>query len=415
MIEHKVRLPIKAWYGDEEATVEFPESWDVQVCRMAGHDAAPWTSDQIRSALDNPYGSPTLQELAKGKEQAVILFDDLTRPAPTSRILPFVLDDLMAAGFEEDRIRFVGAYANHVAMMQDDFVRKLGVDIVRRFRVYNHNPYENLVDAGRTERGTKLLVNREVMSCDLKIGIGGLIPHMGAGFGGGAKLVFPGVMGIDSVAYNHGELRNKTTAETGMLGVVDGNVMRADIEEAARTIGLDFKVDVLVNNRRDVIGVFAGDFIEQHRAGVKQAKEVYATPTPRELDIVVTNAYPIENQATKAAWPARLCLKEGGTAVVVTHSPEGQASHYLMGRFGTNYGGRGWTAGKAGIEKANQTLVCSPYLSRTDLDGFGPEEKVIGLATWEETLNKLLESYPNKAKVGVFPCASIQLPKGAAS
>ncbi|MBK35595.1 MAG: hypothetical protein CME26_08735 [Gemmatimonadetes bacterium] len=413
MGSERIKIPTKAWYGEEELAINFPDRWNVTECRMAGHDTPALSDDQIREQLQNTYGTEPLEKLAQGKKEVVILFDDLTRPAPTSRILPFVLRTLHETGIEEDHIRFVGAFANHVAMMQDDFVKKLGADVVRRYRVYNHNPYENLVHVSDTTAGTKLLVNREVMACDLRIGIGGLIPHIGAGFGGGAKLVFPGVMGIESVAHNHGKLRDKPTAKTGMLGIVDDNTMRGDIEEAVRMIGLDLKIDLLINPRREIIGVFAGDIIAQHRAGVEKAKKLYSTPTPENLDIVVTNAYPIENQATKAVWPARQCLKEGGTAVVITHTPEGQVSHYLTGRFGTNYGGRLWNPARAGVPNAKRVVLCSPCVARNDLDRFG--EGAVACGTWEETMNEVAKDYPGEASVGVFPYASIQLPEAAAS
>ncbi|MDP6037597.1 MAG: lactate racemase domain-containing protein, partial [Candidatus Latescibacteria bacterium] len=389
---HNINVPVKAWYGEEEMSLDFPDTWDVQHCPMVGHDTPALDDAQIREALENPYDTATLREMAKGKKQVVILFDDLTRPAPTHRILPFVLESLADAGIEDDQIRFVGAFANHAAMSQEDFVKKLGVDVVRRFRIYNHNPYEHLVDLGETSRGTPVLINREVMACDLKIGIGGLIPHPGAGFGGGAKMVFPGVTGLEAVAVNHGRPRppEMNTEQTGMLGKVEGNVVREDIEEAVRKVGLDMKIDLLINNRREVVGVFAGDFVAQHRAGVKRARELYATPTPPDCDIVVTNAYPIENQAGKSLWPTRLCLKKGGTAVVVAQSIEGQALHYLTGRFGTDYGGRLWSKGRGLIPDAGRILVCSSYLSRTDLDRFGKDDRVVGCETWEETMKHLI-------------------------
>jgi hypothetical protein len=252
------------------------------------------------------------------------------------------------------------------------------------------------------------------MACDLKLGIGGLIPHPGAGFGGGAKLVFPGVMSIKSVAYNHGNLRNHDRSETfGMLGRVDGNVLRSDIEEAVGKVGLDMKIDLLINNRREIIGVFPGEFVAQHRAGVKKAREVYRTPCPKNLDIVVSNTYPIENQATKGVWPARVSLKEGGVAVIVTQTIEGQALHYLTGRFGTDYGGKLWNPTKAGVTNASKVIVCSEYLSRIDLDRFGSDDKVVGCATWDDVLRELKQDYPDNATVGVFPCAAIQCPEDA--
>jgi nickel-dependent lactate racemase len=412
-----IRIPIKAWYGDEEMELQFPATWEVQECRMAGHDAPALTDEQLRDALHRPLGTEPLRVLAQGRQQVVILFDDLTRPAPTWKILPFVLEELRQAGITDDQIRFVGAFANHAAMSQEDFVKKLGKEVVRRFRIYNHNPYEHLVEVGKTTQGTPVLINREVMACDLKIGIGGLIPHLGAGFGGGAKMVLPGVAGIASADYNHrmvgGMGGDRSVQGKSRLGKIDGNEVRDDIEEAVRMVGLDMKIDLLVNNKREIIGVFAGDFIAQHRAGVEQAKKLYATSVAGECDIVVTNAFPIENQVIKGIWPANLSLKEGGHAVVVVQSVEGQALHYLAGRFGTNYGGKMWGAPQQLlVPKAQRLLVCSAYLSRTDLDVYGPSEKIVPCASWGEVLVHLMAAYPQNAKVAVYPYAAIQYPAG---
>ena len=415
MNTHTVSIPIKAWYGDEETELQFPETWDVQTCRMAGHDTPALSDDRLREALRHPLGTEPLREMAQGKKQVVILFDDLTRPAPTWKILPFVLEELREAGITDDQIRFVGAFANHAAMCLEDFAKKLGEEVVRRFRIYNHNPYDHLVDLGKTARGTPVLINREVMDCDLKIGIGGLIPHLGAGFGGGAKMVFPGVAGIDAVDYNHrtvGDLGGDRSKKKLRLGQVEDNDLRQDLEEAGRKVGLDMKIDLLINNRREIVGVFAGDFITQHRAGVEKAKQLYATPIAESCDITVTNTFPIENQAVKGVWPANLSLKEGGLAVVVAQSVEGQALHYLAGRFGTNYGGKMWGgAQQISIPKAGRILVYSSYLSRSDLDMFGAPDKVVPCATWGEVLIHLLAAYPQKARVGVYPYAAIQYPE----
>lgn len=413
-----IRIPIKAWYGDEEMELQFPETWEVQECRMAGHDTPALSDEHLRGAVQRPLGAEPLRQMARGRKQVVILFDDLTRPAPTWKILPFVLEELQAAGIADDQIRFVAAFANHAAMCLEDVAKKLGKEAVRRFRIYNHNPYEHLVDLGKTTRGTPVLINREVMACDLKIGIGGLIPHLGAGFGGGAKLVLPGVAGMASADHNHrvigGIGGDRSTEKKFRLGHIEGNEIREDIEEAVRMVGLDMKIDVLVNNRREVIGVFAGDFIAQHRAGVEQAKQLYATPLATDCDIVVTNAFPIENQVIKGIWPANLSLKEGGQAVVVVQSVEGQALHYLAGRFGTHYGGKMWGAPQGLlVPKAKHLLVCSAYLSRTDLDTYGPSDKVVACATWGEVLIHLMAAYPHKAKVAVYPYAAIQCPEGA--
>lgn len=249
------------------------------------------------------------------------------------------------------------------------------------------------MDLGKTSRGTPILINREVMACDLKIAIGGLIPHISAGFGGGGKMVLPGVAGIKSTEHNHrvvGKRGMDRSAAKLSHGQVEGNELRQDLEEAAEKVGLDMKIDLLVNNRREIIGVFAGNFIQQHRAGVKKGRELYTTPVVANSDIVVMNAYPIENQTIKAVWPGRLALKEGGLAVIITQSVEGQALHYLGGRFGTDYGGKMWSPPKGLIiPQAEKILVCSSYNSRSDLDTYGPPERVVPCGSWGEVLLNL--------------------------
>ena len=419
MASTTIRIPTHAWYGDREMELQFPPTWQVQECRMAGHDTPALDDDQLLAQLRSPLGTPPLRELARGRKQAAILFDDLTRPAPTWRILPLVLGELHAAGLAEDQIRLIGAFANHAAMSLEDFIKKLGADVVRRYRVYNHNPFEHLVEVGTTSRGTRVEINREVMACDLRIGIGGLIPHRSAGFGGGAKLLVPGVAGIATVDHNHRVLGRRTTKAHGedtargthLLGNIEDSVIRQDLEEAVALVGLDFKVDLLINPRREVVQVFAGQFVEQHRAGVGAAQRLYATPLAADCDVVVTNTYPIENQAAKGIWPPDLSLKEGGVAVVVCESVEGQAPHYLGGRFGSDYGGKIWSpAEQCPIRKAGQLLVCSRYQSRTDLDVYGPGGNVVPCANWSEVLSHLTARFPQGAKAAVYPYAAIQLP-----
>ena len=97
-MNQKIQIPIKAWYGDEETSLHFPEGWNVQHCQMAGHDTPALNDNQLRESLENPYETETLRKLARNKKKVVILFDDLTRPAPTHRIIPFVLESLSDVG-----------------------------------------------------------------------------------------------------------------------------------------------------------------------------------------------------------------------------------------------------------------------------------------------------------------------------
>ena len=403
----EIRIRVNSFYGDNEIELMFPDTWQVTECRMAGHDKPPLSDEEMRRAVRSPIGTPRLSELARGKKQVCIIFDDIPKPTPASRIAPFVLEELHAGGIADDQIRFLCAPGTHRPLLYPEFVAKLGREIVERYPVYNHSIWENLVNVGTTTRGTPMWVNREFAACDLRLGIGSLFPHPNAGFGGGGKLVLPGISGIETIDYHH-----KHQKENIGLGRLDDNVFRLDIEEAARMAGLHFKVDSVLNNRREVVGLFAGDLVDEHRAGAKLALEIHATETVEDADILVSNTYPDECQAIRATWPVPRSLKEGGDVVLVTHSYDGQNLHQFAGRFGTNYGGRGYTPRRVGgnLTKANRVIVLAPNLSWNDRESIGPPEKVEWYRTWAEVLADLASRHGPGARVAVYPYAPLQIP-----
>ena len=402
-----IKMRVNAFFGDNEIELAFPNNWQVTECRMAGHDKPALSDEEMRRAMRSPIGSPRLSELAKGKKQVCILFDDLPKPTPASRMVPFVLEELHAGGITDSQIRFVCAPGTHRPLIYPEFAAKLGADIVQRYPVYNHSIWENLVNVGTTKRGTPVWVNREFASCDLRLGIGSLFPHGSAGFGGGGKLLLPGVSGIETIDSHHKNIR-----ENASLGRVDDNAFRLDLEEAARMAGLHFKADAVLNNRREVVGLFAGDFVAEHRAGAALARQVYSTETLKDCDVLVLNSYPDEPQAGRALWVIPFSLKEGGDVVVLTHSFEGQNLHQWGGRFGTEYGGRGWHPRSLDRHpgKAGQTIVMAPHLSWYDREMIGPADKVTWCKTWAEVLAELTSRHGAGTKVGVYPYAPLQMP-----
>lgn len=408
----KVSLRVAGWFGERNIELDFPSSWEVTERRMAGHDRPALTDGQMRAALQNPIGTPRLSELAKGKEKVVILFDDLPKPTPASRMVPFVLEELRAGGIKDDQIRFLSAPGTHRYMTYQELAAKLGPDIVEKFPVFQHNTYENTVFVGTTRNGTPVHVNREFASCDLKLGIGSIIPHQSAGFGAGGKIILPGIAGMQTVAYHHTHMRKGDFAETAKLGRVDDNAFRLDIEEGARLAGLQFKVDSILNNRREVVGLFAGDFVAAHRAGVKLAREVYATEMLKNMDVVISNSYPDECQFRRCTWTVPISLREGGDVVIVNHSHSGQVVHQWNGRFGTDYGGGGWKPGGTAVHltKAGRVIVMAPFLTKVDRMEFGADEKVVWFKTWAEVLADLMLRHGPGTKVGVYPYPPIQIP-----
>ena len=294
--------------------------------------------------------------------------------------------------------------------MYPEFAAKLGAEVVARYSVYNHNIYENHVFLGTTSRGTPVHVNKELTSYDLRVGIGGIIPHSSAGYGGGGKIVMPGVSSIDTITSHH---KHFTGAARVERGCVHDNDFRLDIEEAARLADLHFKVDAVMNNRHEVVGLFAGDFVEEHRVGVELAQRVYPTKVTQEADVVVSNTYPDESQFMRSTWCVPLSLNEGGDVVMVIQSHEGQNLHQYGGQFGSDFGGRGWVPGLRAklLAKAERVLVFAPFLSMYDRMELGaPKKQVVWCKDWGEVLAELAMGHGLGTKVAVYPYASLQTP-----
>lgn len=246
------------------------------------------------------------------------------------------------------------------------------------------------------------------MACDLKIGIGSIAPHQFAGFGGGGKIVLPGVAHIDTIMYNHGTLVKNYPGCIG-LGKIEGNVPRLDIDEAAKMAGLDVKVDAIINLRGEMTGLFVGDPILEHREGVKLAKDVYKTVPAKNMDIVVVNAYSKANECVIASSIGVPSLKEeGGDLVVIANAPGGQVVHYLFGEFGES----GETKLRGNTPplptKVKRPIALLPF--KDHLHGslsrrFSP---IIWVKTWKEVLDLLIEEWGDKANVAVYPDGTTQ-------
>ncbi|MBU0992322.1 MAG: DUF2088 domain-containing protein [Proteobacteria bacterium] len=403
----KITLPRHLWYGNSLFDIDLPDNWQVDTSKMNGYDKKPISLEAIENTIKNPIHATPLSEMAKGKKRAVIIFDDMTRPTRAYEIAPFIVKELLKGGVEEDYIVFVCALGTHGALSFNEFRKKLGKDIVKKFRVFNHNIYENCVSIGKTSRGTDLMINREVAEADIKIGIGCVTPHVQAGFSGGGKLILPGIAHIDSISHYHLKVESMARETTGM-GKYENNILRNEIDEAAKMVGIDFFVNVLVNGRGETTDVFAGDLLAAHIKAVKKAKTHYATePIPLAKDLVIANAFVKANEMPIALLAGIIPLKNfTGTIIIIADSPEGQVVHYLLGRWGTGFGGRQYPIST--IPSSVDLIIMAPYLDKTFGDWFSNPEVITWTENWEETLEILKPQFGAGTKAAVIPNATLQ-------
>jgi len=404
------KIPWAAWRDPDNLNLTFPDTWDLTMCRMKGADDLELSSDEIKKAILNPIGTPRLAEIAEGKNSVVIVVDDMTRTTQASKILPHLFEELNRVGIEKDNIKILLAIGAHRPMNKNDCVLKLGKDIADNYIIENHHPYNNLIYLGESKIGTPIDVNKTYYDADLKIAVGGVIPHPLAGFGGGAKIVLPGVCGIRTLEANH---------SAGMRGVGAGlgrmTEIREDIENIADVIGLDFSVNVIMNEIGDIAATFSGNFRDAHRKTMEIAKERYKTTLSMDNQICFMNSFPEDSELNQSLKCFNLLmvapnafLDRKGTIVLMSSSYEGRGYHSLIAETGaklySNF--ENLILWKALVKKRN-VIFFSPNISEQDLYHFFPKTVKL-MKNWNDVITELEDHHGNNPKASIIP-TSIQL------
>jgi nickel-dependent lactate racemase len=387
----------------------FPDSWDIEVCNMAGWDRPALGEEGIQKAIANPIGMPPIREAAKGKKEVVIIFDDLARPTRAYEIVPAILKELAQAGIPDRHIRFVAGYGAHGMMTRAMFAKKLGDDIVARYGVYNHNIYENCAHVGTTSNGTPVSVNAEFAACDFKISINVCCPHHLVGFSGGAKMIIPGVASKETIIANHTMMADKLGFRGG-AGSETTTLAYRDMEEAADLAGLDVNVECLVNEYGETISLFAGALRPAHEAAVEEAVGHYLTPKVKDKDIVIANTYAKITEWGLGMKAAASVKGSGGDFVLIANSPDGIVPHFLSLAWGTTIGGEFWkmrSGGRAIPENFHRLIVYSEYPEEAGMRWFEESPKLSQVTSWEVVLDMLREAHGDKAEVALYPSTEL--------
>jgi nickel-dependent lactate racemase len=310
-------------YGHAELSGQVPEASFLGAFLPREEEAAEDEGEILRQALENPIGSPRLRQLARPGQQVAIVTSDMTRPCPSDKLLPPILAELNAAGVPDADITVIVALGLHRAQTHDELNELLGAEVCRRVRVLNHDP-EQVVRLGMTSRGTPVEFFRPLVEADLRVCLGNLEFHYFAGFSGGAKAILPGCASKATVNANHALM----VQAGAVAGKLEGNPVRADIEEGVATLGIDFILNVVVDGHHRITGAVAGHAEQAHRQGCALVAQRGSVPIPQLADVVVVSAggYPKDvnmYQAQKALDNAVHAVRRGGVIIWVAECVEG--------------------------------------------------------------------------------------------
>ena len=309
---------------------EVPTGWRILWQSAPGQTAVPQASPQemVARSLRNPIGSERIRDLATRRSKVAILVDDDTRPTPVKQILPLVLQELRDSGVSDGNINIIVAVGTHQPLQGDRLEKRLGADILKEYRVTNHDSWaSDLVRIG-VLRDIVIRANPIVAHADVKIGIGTILPHPLAGFGGGPKIVMPGICGYDTIREHH----TSTLLEPGSyLGNVKGNPFYDFVCNVSAMVGLDYVIDCVVDAQGQALEIVSGHPIKAQQAGIATCRQIYGAEFTEEADVTIASAHPHEEgpQIIKPIIPAVMTTKEGGTLILAAACEEGLPEPFL--------------------------------------------------------------------------------------
>jgi lactate racemase len=278
-------------------------------------------------SLDHPIGSRPLREHLFPDARVCIVFTDITRATPNERIIPWLLDYLIEV-VPPSNITLINGTGTHRPNTDAELRQLLTDEVVEGYRVLNHkadDPNE-LVQVGTTRAGGPALINRQLVEADIRISTGFIEPHFFAGFSGGPKGIMPGVAGLRTVLQNHSGV-NLSNPQAS-FGVLDGNPIWEEMRDLALLVGESFLVNVTLNERREITGVFSGHLISAHREGCDFVRRTAMQKVTAPYEVVVTtnSGYPLDQnlyQAVKGMSAAARIVRKGGTIIIASECSDG--------------------------------------------------------------------------------------------
>lgn len=384
----------------------------------------PDASREIRRAMEQPIGCGRLRDIARGKRSAAIVVNDITRPYAGGQMVLEIARELNSGGIPDKQIVLIVAYGNHRRNTDQELLGMFGAEVCGRFRFVHHdaNDPASLKVMGRTDGGVLVEINREFAEADVKITTGCIAPHQLAGFSGGRKSVIPGIAGINTLKAHHSfPIRPEKTS----LGWLEGNPFHEEAMKAAYIAGVDFIVNSVDNEQRQMVRCVAGELTKAYMEGVAISRKVWTVRLRQKADVVIVSpgGYPRDfdlHQSQKAIGCAEMLCREGGQIILCAEMRDGGGKPGKVLRDAADpreviirFRETGYTPDA--LSKAYMWARALEHYHITLMGSSIPrkEQKAMFFEPWESmeaVIAASLDRYGQNASFLVVPCASEIIP-----
>ena len=318
-------------YGRGLLEVEIPEKNLAGVLTLQESVPIKDPDHAVWDALQSPIQSAPLAALAQNRTSACVVISDITRPVPNKLILPPILQTLESSGILRENITILIATGIHRPNEGKELEEMVGTEIMNSYRIVNHfsQKIESHKYLGLTQGGAPVYIDKTYLESDLKVTTALIEPHLMAGYSGGRKSICPGLASIETMKVLHGpQILEHPKASVGIL---EGNPLHIEATEIALMAGVDFNVNVTIDDQRRLTGIFAGDIVESHLAGVRSVERQVKVTVPQPVDAVLVSSagYPLDTtfyQAVKGVLAAVEIVKPNGSIILVAECSQGIGS-----------------------------------------------------------------------------------------
>lgn len=323
-------MQIKLPYGEKWIKLNIKEKVEVIESKKVKPIKKP--TEKLVEKLQNPIDHEKFHKAIRKAKSILIIIPDKTRAFPTKTILPTILKEIKKVD-EDTSTRILIATGLHKPHTKREIIELIGETIYSEYEVKCHDAQDNsnIINLEKTTRfNTPITINKEVLNHELVIGLGLIEPHFFAGYSGGRKTILPGIAGEKAIYNNHSY--KMIAHPKARYGILQGNPIHEDMIEFMLKTKLDFIVNVTLNKKFEITGIFTGNPIKAHAKGVKSLEREVKVKVKRKSDIVITTngGYPLDRnlyQAVKGMATAELIVKQGGVIIIVTECRDGLGGH----------------------------------------------------------------------------------------
>jgi len=413
----KIKLP----YDRSFLEARIPTKNITSILSTKDVDGLENEAQAITDSLRSPIGCPALLDRINKNDKIVIIVTDNTRPCPDDRILPLILAELEQK-IPRDNITIIVALGLHPPLDKEELVKELGRDIVENYNVMNHD-LDQTVNIGTTSRGTPVYINATVIKADFRISTGFIEPHVFAGFSGGRKSIAPGVFGVKSAYGNHSY--KMVDHPYSRAGILKGNPVHEDMVEIAKIAKLDFIVNVLLNKKREITHVVAGDFFKAHIRGCELSRQIVGVKVDHKVDITIStnSGAPLDMdlyQTNKGIHNAASVTRDGGIVIIASSCSAGVGPEEFRELHASVSSPKEVLQkikreGPIGVQWDNQVLARVQlkndiYLVSELEDSVVKDMMITPIRTVEQGLEKAFEAMGSDAEITVIPEGPLVLP-----